>query len=53
VGVLSSNTEAKFGLGAFYDKHLVLCPEAKRKFSLPQGNFQSMISGEEVSVAIK
>jgi hypothetical protein len=53
VGVLSSNAEAKFALSAFSDKHLVICPEAKRKFALPQGDFQSMVSGEEVSVAIK
>lgn len=53
VGVLSSNAEEKFGLAPLYDKKLVICPEAKRNFSLSQGDLQSMVSGEDVSVAIK
>lgn len=53
VGVLSSNAEGKFGLAPLYKKALVICPEAKRDFSISQGDLQSMISGEDVSVAIK
>lgn len=53
VGVLSSNAEAKFGLAPVYKKKLVICPEAKRDFGISQGDLQSMVSGEEVSVAIK
>lgn len=53
VGVLSSNAEEKFGLAPLYDKKLVICPEAKRNFSISQGDLQSMVSGEDVSVAIK
>jgi len=53
VGVLSSNAEAKFWLAPLYDKKLVLCPEAKRDFGISQGDLQSMVLGEEVSVPIK
>ena len=53
VGVLSSNAEEKFGLAPLYDKKLVICPEAKKNFSISQGDLQSMVSGEDVSVAIK
>jgi len=40
-------------LDGIHDKLLFLCLEVKRNFGLDQGDFQSMISGEEVSVAIK
>lgn len=53
VGTLSSNVEAKFGLSAIYDKLLFVCAEVKSNFGLDQGDWQSMVSGEDVSVAIK
>lgn len=53
VAILSSNIEKKFGLDAVYDKLLYLCLEVKQNFGLDQGDFQSMISGEEMSIAIK
>eukprot|EP00965_Chrysotila_dentata_P261116 6214142-Pleurochrysis_carterae.AAC.1 len=53
VATLSSNVEAKFGLSALYDKFLVICAEVKKDFGLNQGDLQSAVSGEEVSVAIK
>lgn len=53
VGTLSSNSEQKFGLSGLYDKMLYVCSEVKRNFCLDQGDWQSMISGEEVSVAKK
>ena len=53
VGTLSSNGEVKFGLQNLYDKLIYVCSEVKKNLTLDQGDWQSMISGEEVSVAIK
>lgn len=53
VGTLESEGEVTFGLGPLVDKSLVVCPEVKRKFNLPQGTLQSMITGESVSAAVK
>lgn len=53
VGTLSSNGEDKFGLSAIHDKLIYVCSEVKEGFTLNQGDWQSMITGEEVSVAIK
>lgn len=53
VGVLGNDAEKTFGLSAIYDKLLFVAPEIKEDISLPQASFQSMISGEEVSVPIK
>lgn len=53
IGVLSNNGEAKFGLSALYDKFGAIAPEIKKNLSLEQTEFQSMISGETVSVAEK
>ena len=53
VFMLSSNIEKKFGLGAIYNKLLFLCLEVKANWGLDQGDFQCMISGEEISVPIK
>lgn len=51
--ILSSNMETKFGLQALLDKYLFICYEVKKDFGLNQADFQSMITGEEVSVAQK
>jgi phage/plasmid-associated DNA primase len=53
IATLSSNIEKKFGLQSIYDKLLYLCFEVKKNWGLDQGDFQCMVSGEEVSVAIK
>lgn len=53
VGQLSNDGEKTFGLSAFYNKLLFIAPEVKQDFNLPQASFQSMISGEDVSVALK
>ena len=50
---LSSNIEKKFGLAAIYDKLLYLCLEVKKNWGLDQADFQMMMSGEEITVAIK
>jgi hypothetical protein len=53
VGVMSSNMEKKFWASSLYDKLIFLCYEARNDFSIPQGEFQSVVSGEEMSVPIK
>ena len=53
VGVLSNNIERKFGLSAFYNKFMFIGPEMKSDVALEQAEFQSVVSGETVQVAIK
>lgn len=53
VAILSSNIEKKFGLQSIYDKLMFLCLEVKANWGLDQADFQSMISGEEISIAVK
>ena len=53
VGVFSSNAEKQFGLEVLADKLLSICYEVKSGFNVSQGDFQSMISGEDTSIARK
>lgn len=53
VGTMSDNPERQFGLSALFDKFCFIAPEITGKFSLGQADFQSMISGESVSVGRK
>ena len=53
VGVLSNNCEKKFGLSALKDKLLFIAPEIKGNIGLEQCDFQTIISGEDTSVAEK
>lgn len=53
VGVLSNNCEKKFGLSALKDKLLFIAPEIKENIGLEQCDFQTIISGEDTSVAEK
>jgi hypothetical protein len=53
VGILSNNSEKKFGLQALIGKLVFICFELKKNISLDQAEFQSMVSGEDVCVAIK
>lgn len=53
VGVISNNVETQFGLSAVVDKFLLIMPEVSDTFKLDQCDFQSMVSGEDVSVATK
>ena len=53
VGTISNNMEKKFGLGAISDKKLNIGPEIKANFSMEQSEFQSIISGEDVQIAVK
>ena len=53
IGIFSSNMEKQFGLSPLIGCHLWACPEVKDRFTMPLGDFQSMITGEETSVAVK
>jgi len=53
VGILSSNIETKFGLGALADSFVILCLEVKKNFQLNQAEFQSIVSGEMIQLAVK
>ena len=53
VGTISNNIEKKFGLSAIKDSFMFIAPEVKGDLALEQAEFQSMVSGEDVSVAVK
>lgn len=53
VQVLSNNHEGTFGLEPIMSKFLFVAPEIKENFGLPQAEFQSMVSGDPMSVARK
>jgi hypothetical protein len=53
IRVLSNNVERKFGLGSIYDGLLFVAPEIKSDMCLAAEEFQSLTSGEEMSIARK
>ena len=53
VKTLSNNIERKFGLSSLYDGFMFIAPEIKGDLCLEQAEFQSMVSGEDVSIAQK
>lgn len=53
VKTLSNNVERKFGLGSIYDAFMFIAPEIKGDLCLEQAEFQSMVSGEDISIARK
>lgn len=53
VRVLSNNSEKKFGLWSIYDGFIFISPEIKGDICLEQAEFQSIVSGEEISIARK
>lgn len=53
MGILSNNSEKKFGLQALLDKFIWLCLELKRNVTLDQAEFQSMVSGEDLCIGVK
>jgi hypothetical protein len=55
VGVITATQEGTFGLEGLYRKRLVMIPDLPKKFSklVNQSDFQSMVTGEGVSVARK
>ena len=53
VRTLSNNIETKFGLSSIYDGLMFIAPEIKGDIKLEQAEFQSIVSGEDVSLAVK
>ena len=53
VGVISNNIQRKFGLADIVNNIMYVAPEIKRDFSMEQGEFQSIISGDKVTINIK
>jgi hypothetical protein len=53
VGILSNNTERKFGLSSIMGNFMFVSPEIKSDLALEQAEFQSIVSGESVSIAVK
>jgi hypothetical protein len=50
---MSNNIERKFGLSSIFDGFLFIAPEVKGDLCLEQAEFQSIVSGEDVSIAVK
>lgn len=53
VGTLSNNCERKWVLSSLADKFIFVAPECRNDMQLEQSEFQSVVSGESVSVARK
>lgn len=53
VGVISNNIEKKFGLSTIYNKTIFVIPELKGDFAMDQADFQSMVTGETLSMPVK
>lgn len=53
VGVISNNIEKKFGLSTIYNKTIFVVPELKGDFAMDQADFQSMVTGETLSMPVK
>ena len=53
VRTLSNNVERKFGLSSIYDGFMFIAPEVKGDLCLEQAEFQSLVSGEDISIARK
>ena len=53
IGVISNNIEKQFGLSTIFTKKIFIIPEMKGDFALDVACFQSMITGEELSMAVK
>ena len=52
-GTLSNNIESKFGLSQFVDKLLFVAPEIKSDLRIEQAEFQSIVSGEDITINTK
>jgi hypothetical protein len=53
VSTLSNDVERKFGLSAICNAFMFIAPEVKNDLALEQAEFQSIVSGEDVSIAVK
>lgn len=53
IGVISNNIEKQFGLSTIFHKKIFIIPEMKGDFALDVASFQSMVTGEDLSMAVK
>lgn len=53
MGVLADNSEETFGLQGFIDKFAFIVPETSTRMNLTQMAFQSMVSGDRMSIPVK
>lgn len=53
VGVMSNNIQKQFGLSDLVGKKVFIAPEIKRDFTIDQSEFQSMVSGDKINIAVK
>lgn len=53
VGVISNNIEKQFGMSTIFHKKIFIIPEMKGDFSMDVATFQSVVTGEELSLARK
>lgn len=53
VANMAANMEEKFGLSAIVDKFMFICFEAMEKMGINQADMQSIITGEQMMIAIK
>jgi hypothetical protein len=53
VRTLSNNIEKKFGLESIHGGFMFISPEVKGDLALEQAEFQSLVSGEDMSIARK
>ena len=53
VKTLSNNIERKFGLESIHQGFMFISPEVKGDLALEQAEFQSLVSGEDMSIARK
>jgi phage/plasmid-associated DNA primase len=53
IATLSNNIEKKFGLSSIHTGFMFISPEVKGDLALDQAEFQSLVSGEDVSIARK
>lgn len=53
VAIMSNNIEQKFGLHPLSEKYVTLCYEMRSNFGLDQAELQCIISGEELTLAVK
>jgi hypothetical protein len=50
IGKLSSNCQTTFAISSLLNKHIIICPEVKHNFGLAASDYQSMVTGESVTV---
>lgn len=53
IGYLPNNVETQFGLEAMLEKLLIVAPDVKANFALDPANFQTMVSGDPMSISRK